>query len=700
MHASATGHKKRPRWVVPLAAAGAVLLVGVGTVVAVTSAGGQTPVPSASEPPTEVVIDRGKLYAAASFSEWGVSQDSDTGTQFSADRDEAHESSSSLRVDSSTGAAGPHRGLSQVVAVTPETTLNFSAWIQSPASSKTSLPVEFIMGSEDPQQFAFPAGEPAWTEVNWSFTTEAGQTELPITIEPGGPVVGFIIDQIQVSVAGAEPTAIPNGSFEDYASPHAILNDSLVFETGEGGLDIGWFTDAVDWSIVDVNDVAVTSGTLPMVGGKGTISVADPPQGFYKATISATGDPANTVSSAFILLDPAATGSPSSDVRFGVGAHIGAEYYVGSEIGAEALGLRGLRTDVYWDAAETAEGQYASPWTYDAYFPAIESAGLSVLPISNGANPLYDDGKVPTSDEGVQAYANFTAALVENYSSPAVEIFNELNHSRFNDGPCGVGAECYLPILRASYEAVKSSHPETLILGPANALQDDPYLTELYKLGGLDYLDVVTYHPYVAPEDLGADLQQAQARIKEYNNGQSKPIWLTEVGTPSNHGEVSEREQASFLISVETTALSNGVEKVFWYDLVNDSTDPADHEGNFGLFRRTTETNRAFEPKPSAMAQGLLIRKLAGKELTLNEPLTDSVFSYKYGSGDSATRVAWATAPTIIAYPSTEALTVTTATGTITSVKAVDGVVSIDLSTEPVFVDGMAGTPTITMAAG
>ena len=36
----------------------------------------------------------------------------------------------------------------------------------------------------------------------------------------------------------------------------------------------------------------------------------------------------------------------------------------------------------------------------------------------------------------------------------------------------------------------------------------------------------------------------------------------------------------------ETIALSNNVEKYFWYDLVNDQTDPAQHEGNFGLVKQ------------------------------------------------------------------------------------------------------------------
>ncbi|MBG6057009.1 hypothetical protein RCH16_000195 [Cryobacterium sp. MP_M5] len=693
MKSPATQPTPRPRWMLPVAIAAGAAVVLAGSAVAFSVANSAAPVPAG---PTRSAAS-GSLYAPATFTGWASTNDTDTGTEFSVDADTAKDGPVSLRVDSTTGASKTRRGLSQVIAVTPKTTYTFSAWIKSPEAGATTKPVAFVMGAEKAKRFMFPAGAARWSEASWSYKTGAGQTNLPVAIVPSGPTQAFLVDGLQVTPTDGSPDGqIVNASFEEYASPNGILNKALVLETGAKGLDLAWFTKSVDWAVSDETNGAVASGTLPIVGGKGVIPVTDLKQGYYKIAVSATGDPASAITTAFMLLDPLAEGTSASDERFGVGAHIGEPYYVGSEGSAAALGLRSMRTDAYWPSAEQAKGQFSFPDSYESSFPAFEKAGLSVLPISNGANGLYDGGKIPTSAEGIQAYANYTAALVSRYSSPAVEIFNELNSHRFNDSECGLGADCYLPLLRASAEAVKAKNPATLIVGPANANQDDPYLTELYKIGGLKYLDVVSYHPYVEqPELLTADIQKAQARIKEYNNGQDKPIWLTEFGTPSKFGEPSERSQADFLVRAETIALSNGVKKVFWYDLVNDSTDSADHEGNFGLLRRPTATVHAFEPKPSAMAQAMLIRKLSAKEPAGSDALGKTAFSYVYGVGSATTRVAWATVPTTVTFASTTPLAVTTASGQVTSVAPVAGQVSVTLGAQPVYVDGALAAPAL-----
>ena len=687
--------KSRPRWVVPAAAASVLILIAAGVTASVlvnqnlNNGAGPKPVPSAEKP---LVV--GSLYAAATFPGWTIPGEAISGTTISAGRDTAKDGAVSLRIDSETGASDAQSGISQVLNVQAETEYSFSAWYQSPVRDKKSPSVSASMGAADVQTFDFPQGEKDWTLATWSYTTGVGESQLPVAFSPGGPTTGFVLDQLQV--AGPDGTAVPilNSSFEEFASPTGILNASLVMQTGDSNIDIGWFTESVDWTIADENGGEVSSGSTPMMGGLGSIPLSDEPQGFYNLTISDGADPASQITTAFMLLPSTADGNPVTDERFGVGAHIGEEYYIGSEVAAASLGLLGMRTDAYWGETEKTKGQFDFPLSYESSFPGFAASGLTVFPISNGTNELYDEGTIPVTDEAVRAYADYTAALVSQYSSPAVEIFNELNSKRFNDGACGVGAHCYLPLLRAAHEAVKATSPDTLIVGPANANQDDPYLTELYKIGGLNYLDVVSYHPYVAtPEELTANIQQAQARIREYNNGADKPIWLSEFGTPSSSGQPSEITQASFLIKAEAIALSEGVEKLFWYDLVNDSTDPADHEGNFGLFRRPDVGVPAFEPKLSAMAQALMISKLAGKEPAGNEVASDSAFSYVYGAGASATRVAWATTPTTVVYPSSKPLIVTTAAGRATTLKPVDGLVSIELGEQPVFVDGEADAP-------
>jgi hypothetical protein len=683
--------KRARKWVLYGVALVCVAMLGVVVAMSLINSrvpekGGESKAPTSPTPAAPLPETAGLNFGTAVFDGWSAEMNGDPSTRFRADLDIAVDGVTSLRVDSSQAPGEPMARLMATLPVQPSTEYSFSAVFTSPSAHPDTAPVSVEMGSGDPQQFTFPEGKPEWTSASWTYTTGADETELRTAIVPGGVVSGFRLDTFSVIAANDGSDLIPNGSFELYSAPTFLRNTDLVLEVGDPGLDVVWFTESVDWSLRNSKDESVGSGTLALTGGEGTIPTTGLAQGFYKASVLSAAHPDASIETTFIVLDPVAPGS-ESDQRFGVAAHTG-EYYVGAERAAAPLGVTSVRSDAYWKNTETTRGQYVFPSEYEAAFPLFAERGISVLPISNGPNPLYDNNSVPVSQEGIQAFANYTAALVKHYSSPAVEIFNELNTQRFNNSSCGVGADCYFPILKASFEAVKAASPDTLVVGPANGNQDDPYLTELYKLGGLDYLDVVSYHPYtLAPEGLIADIQQAQARIKEYNGGQSKPIWLTEFGWTANTGPDSETTQAAYLVRAQTIALSLGVERVYWYDLVNDSVDPTVHEGNFGLFTRATATVPAFQPKPAALAQALLIRKVAGKPFTSQDQVANT-YSYVFGEGKDATRVAWTTAPISIDYMTVNPITVTAASGTTTIMTPVDGKVTVQLGGEPVYIQG------------
>lgn len=698
--------KKRPAWLIPTAVVAAAAVAVAATIVAVNLAdtdepaptaepsAASTPTPSSTPTPTVTPVVEGTNFAPASFASWSLVNEDDIATRYSVDRDTFQEGTVSLRVTSTATDEDDPRGLTQTVAVQPGTTYNLSAFVRTPELGVGSDPVEIVMGAGGSKRTELPAGAAEWTQVDWTYTTGAGQTKADLSIVPTGATPGVRIDQLQAIAEGDSTNVIANGSFESFtATPNSITNANLLLDTGKAGIVLAWQTASLDWTVKNEASDTVASGTAQTTGGEATVPLYDLPQGYYSAAIAPTGVPGSGVETAFIILDEPAPGSTNTDTRIGVGTHIGEPYYVGSEEGAAAIGFTAMRSDAYWGRVETTQGQYDFPAEYEEGFFDFEDKGIEVLPISNGTNKFYDNKKIPTSPGAIDAYAKYTAALVDHYNAPEVEIFNELNGQRFNNSACGLGADCYLPILKAAYEAVKATSPNTKVLGPANGNQDDPYLTELYRIGGLNYLDAVTYHPYTAePEALIGDIQGAQARIKEYNNGESKPIWLTEFGWTATGGPISETRQANYLVRAEVIALANGVEKLFWYDLVNDKTDPVAHEGNFGLFRRATATT-PLEPKPAAMAQALLIRKISNKDFSSADPIAGG-YSYVFGTGDSATRVAWATTAVSVEYAATGPVTVTTASGTASTVEPVDGKIVVQLGEQPVYVQGpvTAGT--------
>lgn len=169
--------------------------------------------------------------------------------------------------------------------------------------------------------------------------------------------------------------------------------------------------------------------------------------------------------------------------------------------------------------------------------------------------------------------------------------------------------------------------------------------------------------------------------------GGTLPIWITELGSTSTGGMPSQLEQAEFAFKASITAFGNGVEKFFWYDLINDSPDPTVHEGNFGLFGQPISGVTALPPKPVAMTVALVITHLADREAAAAEPLSADVLSYAFGDGEERTTFAWAPAgATTVQMPATGDVEVTAVSGQVTTVTPVDGVAAVPVSEEGVVV--------------
>jgi hypothetical protein len=433
----------------------------------------------------------------------------------------------------------------------------------------------------------------------------------------------------------------------------------------------------------------VAAGTTSINNGIGLIPTGNLTQGYYVANIVNPQDSTSPIQTSFMVIDSADT--PHADSRFGVGVHLNHNVADTSPSVAAQLGFGNMRTDATWSYVEKTPAVYNFRADETAEMQAFEAHGMDVLPISDYGNDLYDGGNTPSSPAAITAFAKYTSAVVGHLNSKSVEIYNEFNNPPMNTSACGNTAECYLPLLAASANQVRAEHPGTTIVGPAVAHHDDEWLTALYRAGGLQYLDAISFHPYDydavgAPEFLIPALQQATGRIREYNNGEAKPIWMTELGWTTSG--VSEASQAKYLIRAQTIALANNVEKFFWYDLVNDSTDPKSHEGNFGLVKQASATVPALAPKPAGMAQAMLIQEISGKTFVARDALADNVYSYVFGTGETTTRVVWSANPVTVVYASAKPVHVTSMYGVSSVVEPENGEVRIDITDEPVFIDG------------
>lgn len=641
-----------------------------------------------SLPTVEPVVIPDTVHVAAEFGGWTISG-ADAKVRFSAEAGSVSDGGVALQIDNSLGEeVSPLPSLGQSIVVEPLTKYDFTAQLQAVDTKAAASAFSVIVGDEGTRH-DFDVTDDTWTEIEWSYTTGDAQTALPLSIL-AGPGVSVIADDFRMTTKESESSPVVNGSFEDYSAPTQVANSSLIMSAGEANIGLAWRVPSVTWTVKDELAVEVVTGEVDLPQGLGIVPLDTLPQGYYSITLSAEG--AESIETTFLVLDRPADTAPATDARFGAHA------YPASGTLAAELGMGSLRTDVLWAEAELTKDEYVFKPTLDPMFASLKAAGVDVMPVSDYYNNLYDKGRTVSSDEGIAAYGKYSGEIAKHFESSSIEIYNEFNHPPFNNGVCGVEAECYLPLLKASFEAVKAQNPATTVVGPATARHDDEWITDLYKLGGMQYLDAISFHPYDydgsgAPEFLIETLQRAGDRIREYNDGATKPIWLTELGWST--ASFSEEQQAQFLVRAQTIALANGVEKFFWYDLVNDLKDPDEHEGNFGLVKLGSETVPAFAPKKSAMAQAVLIGAVGGKDWASRDELNDSTFSYVFGSGTDETRVAWATVPATVTYASDKPITVTSQYGHVSEVTPVEGIVTIPLSEEPQYLTGAVTTPTL-----
>ena len=186
----------------------------------------------------------------------------------------------------------------------------------------------------------------------------------------------------------------------------------------------------------------------------------------------------------------------------------------------KADGVRWLRIDYYPDSSSLRE-----------LIEAAQADGILVDAL------LEDFGATPS------AFAAFARAATSSLGSAAYEILNEVNLYQPR-----ITAAQYVPVLVATYKAIKGVDPHAIVLasglGPGPGAQEpDRYLAAMYAAGAKGYFDAANLHPYSFPampmsmpcQSWNAFCHDAPAMrevMEKYGDG-NKSIWFTEFGCPT-----------------------------------------------------------------------------------------------------------------------------------------------------------------------
>lgn len=269
-------------------------------------------------------------------------------------------------------------------------------------------------------------------------------------------------------------------------------------------------------------------------------------------------------------------------------------------------GVISLRDDADWSRVEQERGVLKIPAQWDEVVDGAEKRGIKPLLILDYGNQFYDGGDKPVSPEAIAAFTNYARFLAQHFQGLVAyyEIWNEWDHGAGHTTP-GTAAS-YVRLIRSVYPEIKKLDPKAKILVggmTAGGVRGD-FLSQILKLGALDYADALSLHTYVhcqkgrAAEDWVIWMREVGDKL-ELLAGKKVPVYITEMGWPTHHGPcgISEQTQAEnltkmFLLS-KTLPFIKGI---WWYDLQNDGLDPMNMEHNFGLL------DHELRPKPAYLA--------------------------------------------------------------------------------------------------
>jgi hypothetical protein len=348
------------------------------------------------------------------------------------------------------------------------------------------------------------------------------------------------------------------------------------------------------------------------------------------------------------LLAVGAAAPAAAQFWVGVGTHFGqnrGDVQASFALMREA-GIRAFRDEAYWSSVERVPGVFAltgETARVGTAFDAAQGAGLEPILILNYGNGLYGGG-FPLTPEARRAFARYARYAASTWRGKVrhYEVWNEWNGGMGHANPTEEmkSPEAYLPLLQATYAAVKEADPSAIVIG--GAVDGNVRWTErLVELGGMKHMDVLSIHPYMfhagsdgTPENLVRLLADLGGRLAAKNGGAVPSLYVTETGWPTTatRGGVTPGTAADYLVrsylGVRTLPFVRGM---WWYELQDSGTDPGNAQHNFGL----TDANLVPKPAYHAMrAVGPLVGPSVSGE-RLPAPAGEWVVRLRHGDGST-----------------------------------------------------------------
>lgn len=243
---------------------------------------------------------------------------------------------------------------------------------------------------------------------------------------------------------------------------------------------------------------------------------------------------------------------------------------------------------------------------FDEWMTYYDRAGIKVNLAILATQPKSD----PNATLKNKQFSDWIATLVTNHPSIfAIQLHNEPNLPQFWGKST---ADDYVNVYRPIAAAIKSARPDVkIIVGGISALWWQPgvdWLERAAQSGLFKFADGVAVHPYnfsmppeadlnwkgapqADPDHLQKALFAFENRIRSWNDQKPLDLYFTELGwNTSSQGlsHVDEKTQADYLgrlllIYLDSRLKGLPLQSIYWYDLKDDGTNPAQISHRWGL---------------------------------------------------------------------------------------------------------------------
>jgi hypothetical protein len=309
--------------------------------------------------------------------------------------------------------------------------------------------------------------------------------------------------------------------------------------------------------------------------------------------------------------------------------------------------LKYVRTDLNWQTVEKIKGIYDfSP--YDTIINNIIDNNLIPILILDYGNSFYGDNERDMKEEIFPYFINFIKAAVERYKNKNIvwEIYNEPNLETFWSNQNIKVPVYYTNLLKLAYTEIKKIDKTSIVCGcalsanPSNISSVKPWLDVAFRNGALEYMDVLTIHPYTNqnPETLINFYNSIKAIITKYTY-KNIPIWCGEVGYSiaanwngqGNNAVITENERSKYLVRLILINTMCNINRTIIHSYVTNESNNAECEEWFGIFKN----NSSNEPYPSADAIKTLLEELQGFVYLENIILENGIYILKFTNSNN-----------------------------------------------------------------